>query len=69
MTNTAKEIVAQRQAATDALLAKIASAENSQALESVLAEDDDTTLVYANATPADQQKIESAVEARLAALA
>jgi hypothetical protein len=73
MTATAKEIVAKmvatRQKSTDDLIAKISNAQSIQALENVLAEDDANTLVYANATPADQEKIDSAVEARAANLA
>ncbi len=73
MTTTSKEIVSKIAAArlklTDDLIAKISAAADIQALESVLVEDDATTLVYANATPADQQKIDAAVEARAAQLA
>lgn len=63
------KIVAENQAKLNGFLAKIVTAESIQALESVLIEDDATTLVYANATPEDQQKIDSAVETRAALLA
>jgi hypothetical protein len=73
MTTTAKEVLAkmvqQREAATAGLIAKINNAKSMADLESVLTEDDAETLVYANATPADQQKIDSAVEACASALA
>jgi len=63
------KIVAENQAKVNAFLEKIVTAESIEALESILIEDDSTTLVYANATPKDQQKIDFAVEERAALLA